>query len=108
MLREAWGVRRLTGHIFKQCLHKLFRTEGAQVFQSFPDADKTNRQASAFGQGKQDTAFGGAVELGECQPGHAGGITELFCLVDGILAGACIERCFFFRACTLEIGRAHV
>ena len=65
--------------------------EGAQVFQSFPDTDKTNRQASAFGQGKQDTAFGGAVELGQCQPGHAGGIAELFRLLDGILAGAGVQ-----------------
>ena len=76
--------------------------EGAQVFQLFPNADKPNRQACAFGQGKQDTAFGGAVELGECQPGHARSIAELFSLVDGILSGARIQHQQYLVGCVRD------
>ena len=81
----------LTRYIFKQRLDKFFCVEWSQVFQAFPYADKADRQPRAFSQRKQDTAFGGAVELGQCQPGHAGGIAELFGLLDGILAGAGVQ-----------------
>lgn len=45
-------------------VNKCFRSERPQVLQPFTDADITNRQAQLLGQGKDNTATGGTVELG--------------------------------------------
>jgi hypothetical protein len=50
-----------------------------------------NRQAKGAGDGKDDPAFGGAVELGEDDAGDADGLGELPGLGEAVLAGGGVE-----------------
>ena len=57
--------------------------EGEDVFDLFADADVEDGELEFGGDGEDDAALGGAVELGEDDAGDAGGFGE----EAGLLAG---------------------
>ena len=57
----------------------------------FADADEADRQAEFAGDGDDDAALGGAVELGEDDAGDAGGLGEQTRLLQAVLAGGGVD-----------------
>ena len=52
------------------------RVEGEEVFHLFSDAGVDDGELEFGGDGEDDAALGGAVELGEDDAGDAGGLGE--------------------------------
>src|SRR6185437_3457023 len=53
---------------------EIARGEWCQVVDTLADADEVHRQFEAVGDGDEDAAARGAVELGHDEPGDAGGL----------------------------------
>src|SRR4051794_19339951 len=70
---------------------KIPGIERLEVVDGLADADVMDRQAIARGDGDQDAAAGGAVELGHDQAGDAGALAEYVDLVEGVLASGSVE-----------------
>jgi len=66
--------------------------EGDEVVDLFAGADEADGQAEFAGDGDDDAAFGGAVELGEDDAGHADGRGELASLSETVLAGSGVHH----------------
>src|SRR5579862_7162927 len=66
--------------------------EGNEVVDFFAGADEANREIEFAGDGDDDSAFGGAVELGEHDAGDAGMAPEFARLIEAILARGRVEH----------------
>src|SRR3546814_4211216 len=66
--------------------------EHAQVFRAFADAGVADRDAELARQREHHAALGAAVELGDHQPGDAGGGMELAQLRQRVLAGGAVDH----------------
>src|ERR1700732_1270898 len=68
------------------------RVEGDEVVDFFAGADKADGEVQFAGDGDNDAAFGGAVELGKHDTGNARVPPKLAGLVETILAGGRVEN----------------
>src|SRR5207253_11289770 len=71
----------------KQGFDELVRVELLQVAHFLADADVPHGDLQRVADADDDAAFGGAVELGEDESGHAKRVMDLAGLLDGVLAG---------------------
>lgn len=55
--------------VFQATAHpgEILRIERTEIFHPFPYTDKVNRQAIFLSQGDDNTALGGAIELGHAE-----------------------------------------
>ena len=68
------------------------RVEWNEVVNLLAGADETNRQIQLAGDGHDDAAFRGAVELGEHDAGDTGVAPEFARLVQAVLTGGRVEH----------------
>src|ERR1700735_1545122 len=66
--------------------------ERYEIVDLFPGADETNRQIQLPGDGHNDAAFRGPVELGEHDAGDTGVAPEFPRLVEAVLAGGSVAH----------------
>src|ERR1700735_1466727 len=66
--------------------------EGNEVVDFFAGADETDGKIQFAGDGHDDAAFGGAVELGQDDAGDAGVAPEFAGLIEAVLPGSCVEN----------------
>src|SRR4029077_8168656 len=71
---------------------KILGVEGLQIVDAFADADAANRQAEALGDGRENAAARGAVELGHHQVRHPCDLLKDLHLVQRILPGGGVEH----------------
>jgi len=75
------------GELVEQRVNEAGWVEGEDVFHLFTYADVEHWQAEFAGDGDDDAAFGGAVQLGEDDAGDVGGFGEEAGLLEAVLAG---------------------
>src|SRR5271165_3113671 len=78
--------------LVKQGIGVGFGVEGDHVVDFFAGADKTDRQFQFAGNGHDDAALGGAVELGEDDSGDADGASEFAGLRQAVLPGGGVQH----------------
>ena len=91
-LADVVEVDHPAGLGFEQGGDELVGVEGAQVVDALADADVADRQLQPFGDGEQDAALGGAVELGDDDAGEAHRLVELHGLVEGVLPRGAVHH----------------
>ena len=67
-------------------------SKGLKIVNALADPDGMHRQPVLGGDGDQDAAAGGAVELGHDEAGDAGALAEDVDLGERVLAGGGIEH----------------
>ena len=88
--RVCWassGFREGYAGLVEEGVDEGFAVEGEDVFEFFADAGVDDGEFELGGDGEDDAAFGGAVELGEDDAGDAGGFGEEAGLGEAVLAG---------------------
>src|ERR1051326_2345210 len=71
---------------------KILRRKRRQIVDALADADEMDRQFEFLGNGNQDAAARGAVELGHDEAGDAGDLAEYLDLRQRVLADGGIEH----------------
>src|ERR1022692_551515 len=71
----------------EQRIDEVLRVERQKIADLFTNSHVAHRQAKFFRDGYHHAALGGAVELGEHNAGHAGGLGKQPGLLQPILAG---------------------
>jgi len=78
--------------VAQQGIHKVPYREGAQIVDAFPHADKADGLGALAGNGGDDPALGGAVQLGQHQAGDVERLIEGFHLSQGVLADIGVQH----------------
>src|ERR1700729_2204290 len=80
----APGKETASGH---QRPREVRGVEGAQILELLPHPDQLDRDAELLRDGERDPALGGAVELGQHEPGHVDRLREGLGLAQPVLPG---------------------
>src|ERR1700729_3437945 len=80
----APGKETASGH---QRPREVRGVEGAQILELLPHPDQLDRDAELLRDGERDPALGGAVELGQHEPGHVDRLREGLGLAQPVLSG---------------------
>src|SRR5438445_7742947 len=72
--------------------NELVGGERAQIVDALADAYESERQRTLPGDRAHHAALGGAVELGENQPGEAERLIERLELTEGVLSGIGVQH----------------
>ena len=88
LVRSFFFIFTVTRHLLcrrQDGLEERRAVEVDQIVDTLADADELDRNAETGRDGDDDTALGGAVELGEDDAGQLGRLVELLGLMDGVL-----------------------
>src|SRR5579883_1302077 len=89
---EAYAIGFLRRRLGEEGLGVGVGVEGDEVVDLLAGADEADRQAKFAGNGHDDAAFGGAVELGEDDAGDADGAGKFAGLGEAVLSGGGVEN----------------
>src|ERR1019366_9381225 len=76
----------------EQRIDEVLRVERQKIADFFTNSHVSHRQAKFLRDGYHHAAFGGAVEFGEHNAGHAGGLRKQPGLLRSVLAGGRVHH----------------